>query len=60
MRQTLPTTIINLEVNCDHLIYADHVDLCREDFQELQHMFGSFRDASSGTGLEISEGKTKF
>ena len=61
MRQTPTATTINLgDVNCDRLAYADDVDLCGEDFQELQHMFGAFKEGSSGIGLKIREEKTKI
>ena len=61
MRQTPATTGLRLgEVNCDRLAYADDVDLCGRDLQELENCLRIFKETSATIGLNISEEKTKL
>ena len=61
MRQTPLRTAINIgEARYDRLAYADDVDLCGEDPQELENTLEIFREISSGVGLKINEEKTKI
>ena len=62
MRQTPPPppAIKIGEARCDRLAYADDVDLCGEDLEELEHTLRTFKETSSKIGLAINEDKTKI
>ena len=60
MRQTPQVGGIHIvETRCDRLAYADDIDFCRENIQEIDRKLNVFREAASEVGLEINETKTK-
>ena len=61
MRQTPQDGGIHLgEAMCDRLAYADDIDFCGENIQEIDRKLNVFREAASEVGLEINETKTKI
>ena len=44
----------------DRLAYADDVDICGENLEDLEDTVTTFRETSIGVGLEINETKTKI
>ncbi|XP_064085360.1 uncharacterized protein LOC135200682 [Macrobrachium nipponense] len=48
------------EAMCDRLAYADDIDFCGENIQEIDRKISIFKEAANQVGLEINEAKTKI
>ena len=61
MRHTRPTRtpMVIGNATIDRLAYADDVDLCGEDIEEVAETYQEFRDSARRTGLQINATKTK-